>query len=97
MRKLTEVQKRERQREKARQAFEAVIRDAERLSARIERLFPAALGSSGFGDPAPEVIIGLGQASVYAAEALQLSAFGMDNMLKRFAGRAALADGGRDG
>lgn len=81
MAKLTPAQKRDR----ARRAFRAVFRETGRLSARIERLFPSAVNKPGYNDPAPEVIVGLGQACVYAGAALALSDDGLDNMLQRHA------------
>lgn len=71
------------QRDRARRAFRSVARHTARLSARIERLVPGAFDKSGNDDPAPEVIIGLGQANIYAHAVLTMSDAGVDDMLER--------------
>ena len=82
----------------ARKAFEQVVRDSRKLQRKIEALFPEARAKSGNNDPAPEVLVGLGQAEIYAEQALAMSDEGLSDMLKRHVGRAVLTKGdGRDG
>lgn len=71
-------------RSEVRRRVRSIRAQVNRLEERLLEIFPGAEDVSGDGNPVPEMLIGLGQCSVYADIFLGYSDAAIDDLVKQF-------------